>query len=132
MIALKDVSAKIVTSAMPAELPPMPIEPAWIRSGSPEARGTILTQSEDRLVSSGFWSCTAGKFEWTFAWDEFVHILEGEVIIREIDKDGAEVPGTVNRLQAGSVAHFPRGLRTLWEVPGSVRKFFTLRTVEPL
>jgi len=73
----------IPTAHMPSELPPMPIDPAWIQEGTPPARGTVLTQSKDKLLSCGFWSCTAGKFKWVFSWDEFVHVLEGEVTIRE-------------------------------------------------
>jgi len=81
-------------------------------------------QSSDKLLSSGFWSCTAGKFQRVFEWDEFVQILEGEVTIRE---EG----GATHTLQAGDIAHFPRGLTTHWHVPKFVRKFFTLRTSEP-
>ena len=114
----------IPTAHTPLELPSMPIDPAWIQEGTPTARGTVLTQSKDKLLSSGFWSCTAGKFKWVFSWDEFVHILEGEVTIRE---EG----GTAHTLKAGDVAHFPRGLTTHWHVPKFVRKFFTLRTPEP-
>lgn len=108
----------------PDELPPMPIEPSWIQEGTPTARGTVLNQSEDKLLSSGYWSCTSGKFKWEFVWDEFVTVLEGEAIIREED-------GTTHTLRAGDVAHFPRGMTTYWEVPTFIRKFFTLRTVEP-
>jgi len=107
------------------ELPPMPITPAWILEGAPTARGTILLQSADKLVSSGLWSCTAGRFRWEFSWDEFIHVLEGEVTIR--DASGKSI-----RLAAGDMAHFPRGLVTEWHVPNYVRKFFTLRTPEPL
>ena len=49
--------ARIPTAHVPAELPPMPIEPAWVLEGKPEGRGTVLTQSQDKCVSSGFWSC---------------------------------------------------------------------------
>ncbi len=113
----------IPTAQSPAELPPMPINPDWIQEGTPAARGAVLTQSKDKLLSSGFWSCTAGKFKWVFAWDEFVYILEGEATIRE---EG----GATHTLKAGDIAHFPRGLTTTWHVPKFVRKFFTLRTPE--
>lgn len=115
---------QISTAHTPAELPPMPIEPAWILEGTPTACGTVLTQSKDKLLSSGFWSCTTGKFKWEFVWDEFVTILEGEATIKEED-------GTTHTLRAGDVAHFPLGTKTVWEVPTFVRKFFTLRTAEP-
>lgn len=107
------------------ELPDMPIDPAWVLDGKPAAKGKVLLQTADKLVSSGLWSCTAARFRWEFSWDEFVHILEGEVTIRE---EG----GKTHTLKAGDFAHFPRGLKTEWHVPNFVRKFFTLRTPEPL
>ena len=106
------------------EIPEMPIEPSWITEGSPLARGTILAQSADKLVSTGIWSCTAGKFRWEFTWDEFVHVLEGEAVITE---EGGET----YTLRAGETAHFPIGLKTQWHVPRFVKKAFTIRTPEP-
>ena len=108
-----------------AQLPDMPIEPSWIREGEPKARGAILTQSADRKVSSGLWSCSPGRFDWTFAWDEFIHVLEGEVTITE---EG----GKAHALRAGDLAHFPLGLKAHWHVTRTVRKFFVIRTPEPL
>ena len=110
--------------AFQGELPEMPIEPAWILEGSPQAKGTVLVQSADKLVSSGLWSCSAGKFNWIFGWDEFVHVLEGEVSITE---EGGET----YTLRAGDFAHFPLGLKTEWNVPKFVKKVFTIRTPEP-
>ena len=69
--------------AVTGELSDMPIEPSWIEDGDPVARGDVLVQSADKLLSSGLWSCTTGKFRWEFGWDEFVHILEGRVTITE-------------------------------------------------
>lgn len=115
---------QISTAHIPSELPPMPIEPDWILEGTPTACGAVLTQSTDKLLSSGYWSCTSGKFKWEFIWDEFIIILEGEATIKEED-------GMTHILRAGDVAHFPRGMTTYWEVPTFVRKFFTLRTAEP-
>lgn len=107
-----------------AELPEMPIEPSWIIDGSPQARGMVLVQSADKLLSSGIWSCTAGRFNWEFAWDEFVHILEGEATITEEGGDSYT-------LQPGDTAHFPIGVKTQWHVPDFVKKAFTIRTPEP-
>jgi uncharacterized cupin superfamily protein len=117
---------QILTSHPPTgELPPMPLDSSLFLEGTPTARGSILAQSKDKLTSVGFWTCTAGKFKWTYTWDEFVHILEGEVTIREES-------GATHTLKAGDVAHFPRGLTTYWHVPRFVKKFFCLRTSEPL
>ena len=111
-------------AANTAELPDIPIEPSWIQEGTPVARGTVLVQSADKLLSSGLWSCTAGKFRWEFGWDEFVHGLEGEVTITE---EG----GAVHELGPGDPAHFPLGLVSHWHVHEDVRKAFTIRTPEP-
>jgi uncharacterized cupin superfamily protein len=110
--------------AFQGELPEMPIEPSWVIEGTPQARGTVLVQSADKLVTSGLWSCTAGKFQWVFSWDEFVHILDGEVVI-------SEEGGETYTLNPGDFAHFPLGLKTKWHVPNFVKKAFTIRTPEP-
>ncbi len=117
---------KIQQATMPATLPPMPIEPAqWIKEGNPQAHGAVLNQSADKRLSSGYWTCTRGKFDWHFTWDEFVHILEGQV---QITEDG----GDTYTLRPGDCAHFPKGLLAHWHVLEPVKKFFVLKTDEPL
>lgn len=110
--------------AFQGELPLMPIDPESILAGSPVARGKIVIQSQDKLVSTGLWSCTRGKFRWSFSGDEFVYLLSGEVTVT--DSTGGEIT-----LHPGDQAHFPRGLETVWHVTQDVRKVFTLRTQEP-
>jgi uncharacterized cupin superfamily protein len=105
------------------DLVPHPIDPGWIRKGNPVAHAITLSQSPDSLLTAGLWTCTAGTFTWIFATDEVVQILEGEVRIR----DGS----TTHVLVPGSVAYFPRGLETVWEVPTYVKKAFVLREVRP-
>ena len=41
------------TSTSVGELQDMPIDPSWIKEGNPVARGTVVSQSEDKKVSSG-------------------------------------------------------------------------------
>ena len=106
-------------------LPEMPLEESQITAGSPVARGTVTFQTEDKKVSSGYWSCTPGEFDWEFTWDEFVHVLEGEVII-------TEAGGSSYTLKANDTAHFPLGLKTHWQVTKEIKKFFVVRTSEPL
>jgi uncharacterized protein len=101
------------------DLVSQPIEPSWIKEGVPVARAVTLSESPDTLLTAGLWDCTAGTFTWIFASDEIVHILEGEVRVR----DG----NTSHRLVPGSVAYFPAGLETIWEVPKYVKKSFILR-----
>ena len=117
---------KIKTAKTPAgSLPDMPINADWIREGDPKAKGTILLQSEDQKLSSGFWECSPGKFIWIFGWDEFARLSEGEVTITE---EGGET----YTLTAGDVVHFPLGLKTHWHVKKTVKKVFFIRTPEPL
>jgi len=107
------------------ELPEMPIEPGWILEGEPEARGKICLQTADKLVSTGLWSCTPGKFRWEFAGDEIVYLLAGEVLV-------SDSAGNTMTLRPGDIAEFPRGTTAVWDVRKAVRKVFTLRTQEPL
>jgi uncharacterized cupin superfamily protein len=105
------------------DLRPLPIDPGWIRAGAPIARSITLSRSPDALLTAGLWDCTAGTYTWIFRRDEIVHILEGEVRVHE---------GTTTRvLVPGSVAYFPRGLETVWEVPIYVKKAFVLRAPPP-
>lgn len=101
------------------DLVDQPIEPSWIREGKPVARAITLTESPDGLLTTGLWDCTAGTFTWIFGTDEIVHILEGEVRVR----DGIRT----HHLVPGSVCYFPQGLETIWEVEKYVKKTFVLR-----
>lgn len=105
-------------------LPDMPIEAEKITGGNPVARGAILSQSDDKKITCGVWSCEPGSFQWQYAWDEFIYVLEGAVTTRE---DG----GASHSFGPGDTGHFPLGLVTHWEVTEPVRKFFVLRTPEP-
>jgi len=97
-----------------------PINPDWIREGAPVARALTVTQSPDSLLTAGLWDCSAGVFTWIFAADEIVHILEGDVIVHDGRTSRLLVPGTV--------AYFPRGLETVWDVRRYVKKAFVLRS----
>ena len=101
------------------DLKPLPIDPAWIKKGTPVARAVTLSKSPDSLLTAGLWDCTAGTFTWIFRRDEIVHILEGEVRVHQGNRTVVLVPGTVT--------YFPRGLETVWEVPTYVKKAFVLR-----
>lgn len=105
------------------DLRPLPIDPSWIKKGDPVARSVTLSKSPDGLLTAGLWDSTAGTFTWIFRRDEIVHILEGEVRVH----DGP----TTHVLVPGSVAYFPCGLETIWEVPTYVKKAFVLRAPTP-
>lgn len=105
------------------ELLALPINPSWIKEGAPVARAVTLSESPDSLLTAGLWDCTAGTFTWIFDTDEIVHVVEGEVRVHDGDTTHVLVPG--------SVAYFPRGLETVWEVRKYVKKSFILRAPAP-
>ena len=120
-----DMLGMIAASEPSGPLPDMPIDAALITAGNPVARGTVLNQSSDKTLSSGLWTCEPGEFDWSYTWDEFVYVFEGEVTITE---EG----GKSYTVSPGDMAHFPLGLKAHWKVVKAVRKFFVLKTPEPL
>ncbi len=102
------------------DLKPSPIQPEWILSGEPKARAAEVARSADGASNTMIWDCTAGSFRWFFGVDETVHIIEGEVFVRD-DKDNARL------LRAGDVAFFPAGTWMTWRVDNYVRKVAFLR-----
>ena len=69
------------TKVSETNLEPWPIEQENILSGTPQAYGSILWQSEDKLLCNGVWSCTVGKFNSTYIWNETFYIVEGTISI---------------------------------------------------
>jgi uncharacterized cupin superfamily protein len=107
------------------QLTDFPLAKEQVLEGNPVAKIWVSAQSADLKVTQGIWDCTAGKFTWNFAWDEFIMVLEGEVII--------ETEGSPRlTLRKGDFAHFPLGLQTKWHVPIYIKKTFVIRTPEPL
>ncbi len=74
-------------SAPPASinvtLEPAPIPADWVISGAPQAREFELAHSPDGTCTFPQWDCTAGTFHWYFGIEETIHILEGEVLVRD-------------------------------------------------
>lgn len=106
-----------------ARLDDAPINPSWIIDGEPQARCAELSRSRDGTAATFVWDCTAGEFDWTFAGDETVHILEGEVVV-----DDGLGPRT---LRPGDVALFHAGSTCRWRVPAYVKKLAFLRDPIP-
>lgn len=113
MVQVGSVSqGQFKTGSLPAD---------WIVDGNPVPRALSLTKSQDDLFSSGLWDCTAGTFYYTFPCDEIVHIIEGEVIVRDAGKEYT--------LRPGDVAFFPQGMTCQWEIPNYLKKFAIYRSV---
>lgn len=116
-----------IVIALPAqvELAPAPIPADWILSGTPEARSRELARSQDGASTVMAWSCTAGRFNWSYTVDETVHIISGEVFVT--NEQGEEC-----RLGPGDMAFFPAGSRSTWRVPVEVRKLAVCRQAMPM
>lgn len=98
----------------------------WITEGNPVTRAVPFLSSADGRFYSGLWDSQAGRFSYRYFVDEIVHILEGEVHIR--DEAGRETT-----LRAGDVAHFAKGSVLHWHVPQYVKKLAVSRvTHDPL
>ncbi|MBS1852841.1 MAG: DUF861 domain-containing protein [Acidobacteria bacterium] len=114
-----------VNKSHTVKLASSPIPESVITAGRPAAKGWTAAQSGDAKVTQGVWECTAGKFNWEYAWDEFVMILEGEAIV-------TSVGGKPETLRAGDFCYFPAGLKMEWNIPHYVRKTFVIRTQEAM
>lgn len=115
----------IFISSTDVPLNDAPIPPAWIIAGAPRARMAELSRSRDGAAVGVVWDCTAGEFDWRFDVDEWVHILEGAVEVR--DESGAWT-----ELTPGAVALFRAGVSSRWRVRGYVRKLAICRHAMPV
>lgn len=105
--------------AVSRPLQPMTVEPSWVKSGNPVFTTTETVRSPDGRTITGLWVCDgATTFEWTFALDETVHVLEGEV---HVDYLGRQFT-----LKPGDTATFHHGTKALWRVPQHLKKAYTL------
>lgn len=113
-------SSYVALRAETVSLEAAPINSDWILSGAPVARAKEVARSDDGAACTSIWDCSAGTFRWYFGVDETVHILDGEVVVR--DEAGRE-----STLRAGDVGFFPAGTWMVWRVDSYVRKVAYLR-----
>ena len=122
MLGRAPLSLQTFASGDPS-LEARPLDPQSVAAGSPECRSLTAVRSHDGAFSSGLWECTAGTLSLTFAFDELIHVLEGEVTIQADE-------GT-RTLRPGDVAFFPKGIRTTWVIPRFLRKVWVHRVHTP-
>ena len=120
-------SKNTITSTTVSEtnLAPWPIDKTNILTGDAEAHGTVLWQSEDKLLCSGVWSCTTGKFNWEYTWNETFYLVQGKI---SISIDNAES----KEYNSGDLVFVPTGTNTTWTIIEPVRKVFHLESETPL
>jgi uncharacterized cupin superfamily protein len=114
---LKRSKAPIVVRSIATDddLGPRPIHPEWLLDGTPQTRARSLPFTDDASLFGTIWETTAGRFEWHYASDELVAILDGEV---EITPPG----GQSFMLRRGDVVFFPGKQVMHWHVPVYVKK----------
>jgi uncharacterized protein len=103
---------------------PCPIKADWILEGAPVARIEQLSTSADGTASTFYWDCSPGRFNWYYAFDETLHILEGSVLLKDAS-------GNTRRVGAGDIIYFPKGSHAEWTVERHVRKLAFCRTTLP-
>jgi uncharacterized cupin superfamily protein len=124
---LYGLRSRLVVARMPGletALAAQPIPSDWVEQGTPEASAQVFATTPDGGLVVGAWHCTEGRFRWHFDCDEMVYILSGAV---DVEHDGL-----VHQLVPGSLALFPVGSTTRWQVKGHVRKLFVHRHPTPL
>lgn len=92
---------------------------ADVISGSRKQNGVILFEDKPRGLSAGIWEQGANESRW-IDWpvNEFMTVLEGEVVIIEEDR--------TTSVKAGESFILPKGTRCRWTQPTHVRKFFVI------
>ena len=108
----------------PVTLGPAPIRHDWILEGNPVASNVLLSASADGTATSYIWHCTAGRFNWFYDVDETIYVIEGGVVIIDME-------GTAHRLGAGDTIFFPAGTHAEWKVENYIRKVAFIRTPLP-
>ena len=115
----------IETAHCSVDLKPWPTEPSWIIEGNPEARSHVLWTSADGSATTLIWSCTEGKFNWYYDFDETILILEGSIVL-----ENDAMPPT--RYGPGDVVFFKDGAHARWHVEGHVKKLAFCRKTQPV
>lgn len=116
--------APIETGNCEIDLELRPIEPSWIIEGNPVSHSQILSTSSDGTASTIVWSCTEGKFNWYYDFDETIMILEGSIVL---ESDGL----APKRYGPGDVIFFRDGAHARWHVEGYVKKIAFCRKTNP-
>jgi uncharacterized cupin superfamily protein len=115
------VSRAVTVARRPESLPVISLPDHEILEGEPDARCVFTAKSADDGAAAGFWACGVGRYQFVFDYDEFVYLVEGEVVITEVGGDRSYT------LTAGDTAHFPQGTTSIWQVTRRMTKYFVAR-----
>ncbi len=108
-----------------ASLDPWPIPEDQILSGTPNARGTIMWQSDDKRLANGIWECAPCSFTWEYTWDETIYLIEGRIRI-------TDETGSTTEVVPGDLIFVPAGTKSTWVITEHVRKAYHFKSETPV
>ena len=91
-----------------------------VTEGSPIMKTWILHTNNDETMISGYWEATPGTYDATYKEYEFVHLLEGHIIITPDDGDPVSV-------KAGDTFVVESNFSGTWQIIEAVRKYFDVK-----
>ena len=79
----------------------------------------IKNKNLSDFTSWPIWACDPSKFNWIHEAEEYCFIIEGSVT----------VVGSKNtvKIEAGDYVVFPKGLKCIWEVRESIKKYYSFK-----
>ncbi|MFQ3345918.1 MAG: putative cupin superfamily protein [Porticoccaceae bacterium] len=88
--------------------------------GRPTMKTWILHTSNDGSMISGIWTATPGTYHATYSEYEFVHLIEGRIIITPEGEEPLDVgPGDAFVVEAG--------FKGTWQIKEAVVKHFDIK-----
>jgi len=76
------------------------------------------TNSSDQPTYSGLWRCDPMKFDYEFPGDEYIHVLEGNLLVETETKN--------YELKKGDIVLFHKGIKSVWTIQSPFKKFFVI------
>ena len=93
----------------------------WVKTvGTPTMKTWVQHTSIDGSMISGTWEATVGTWFTTYKFYEFVHLIEGRIVITP--EGGAAVT-----LNPGDGFVVEPGFKGTWEIQAPVRKHFAIK-----
>lgn len=93
----------------------------WVvTEGKPAMKTWVLHTAADGTMMSGLWECSPGSYHATYTAYEFVHLIEGRIVITP---DG----GTPVTVVAGDAFVVEKDFKGTWKIEEHVRKHFDFR-----
>lgn len=93
----------------------------WTKlEGAPSMKTWIQHTSADGSVISGTWEATVGSYHAVYAAYEFVHLIEGRIVITP--EGGAAVI-----LNPGDAFVVEPGFKGVWKIEAPVKKHFAIK-----